>query len=48
MIFADKRTTTTINTLEGVQKFAPKASTKNWNAGYDTLIEIYNIPTLEE
>ena len=38
-----------INSLESVQKFALKASTKNWNAGYQTLIiKTCNIPTLEE
>ena len=37
-----------INSLESVQKFALKASTKNWNAGYQTLIKTCNIPTLKE
>ena len=37
-----------INTLERVQKFALKVSTRDWNADYDTLIRTCNIPTLEE
>ena len=37
-----------INSLESVQKFALKASTKNWNAGYQTLIKTCNIRTLKE
>ena len=37
-----------INSLESVQRFALKASTRNWKASYDTLINICNVPTLEE
>ena len=37
-----------INTLEHVQKFALKASTRDGNADYDTLIRTCNIPTMEE
>ena len=35
-----------IDALESVQKFAIRASTKNWKADYETLIKICNIPTL--
>ena len=37
-----------INSLESVQKLALKASTRNWKASYDTLINTCNVPTLEE
>ena len=37
-----------INTSERVKKFALKASTRDGNADYDTLIRTCNIPTLEE
>ena len=37
-----------INSLERVQKLALKASTRNWKASYDTLINTCNVPTLEE
>ena len=37
-----------INSLESVQRFSLKASTRNWKASYDTLINICNVPTLEE
>ena len=38
-----------INNLESVQTFALlKASTRNRKAGYDTLIETCNLPTLEQ
>lgn len=38
-----------IDILENVQKyFSLKASTKNWKAGYDTLLKTYSVPTLEQ
>ena len=37
-----------INSLESAQRFALKASTRNWKASYDTLISICNVSTLEE
>ena len=35
-----------INSLERVQKLALKMCTKDWNADYDSLMEICNVPTL--
>ena len=37
-----------INELESVQKFALRASAKNWKADYETLIKSCNVPTLAE
>ena len=36
-----------IHTLESVQKFAFKMATHNWNASYQELQSLINIPTLE-
>ena len=35
-----------INSLERVQKFAPKVCTKNWSSGYESLLQSCNLPTL--
>ena len=37
-----------IKSLESVQKFALRASTRNWQATYDSLIDTCNLPTLEQ
>ena len=35
-----------ITSLERVQKFALKVCTKNWNSDYESLHQLYNLPTL--
>ena len=35
-----------ISSLERVQKSALKVSTKNWSFGYESLLQLHNLPTL--
>ena len=36
-----------IHAIESVQKFACKVATRNWNSGYDDLLSLLELPTLE-
>ena len=37
-----------INSLEGVQKFALRMCTKQWNSSYNDLLQLCSLPTLQQ
>ena len=37
-----------VNSIESVQKFALRMCAKNWNAGYEQLLELFSLPDLQQ
>jgi hypothetical protein len=37
-----------VNSIESVQKFALRMCSKNWNAGYEELLELFSLPDLHQ
>ena len=37
-----------VNSIESVQKFALRMCAKNWNTGYEQLLELFSLPDLQQ